>query len=195
VLRRRDGVTTLHPPLAPLFADVIVPDAFATEQLYTVWAWFSGKGVRTWLHYDNNGCHNLNAQITGAKDCILIAPTQLAKLEPFPLGGVNPAHNCSQLDAHNPATAAALDVDALAARLEPGDMLFIPAWWSHAFVHVGELNTNVNFWWRPAVAALDPTAARQVLIDAAVAAGLDRDPAAAPLLLALDRATMARAEL
>jgi len=24
----------------------------------------SGRGVRTWLHYDNNGCHNLNAQIT-----------------------------------------------------------------------------------------------------------------------------------
>src|SRR5262249_8203710 len=61
VLRRRDGVTTIDPELAALYAEVALPAMIPADQLYTVWAWLSGAGVRTWLHYDNNGCHNLNA--------------------------------------------------------------------------------------------------------------------------------------
>ena len=51
------------------------------------------RGVRTWLHYDNNGCHNLNAQICGHKRCWLYAPDQLQRMHPFLLGSGNPAHN------------------------------------------------------------------------------------------------------
>jgi lysine-specific demethylase 8 len=186
VLRRRDGLTSIDDALGPLLDDVVTPEP-ARENLYTIWAWFSGAGVHTWLHYDNNGCHNLNAQLTGTKDCLLWAPDQLARLAPFPLGGDNPAYNCSQLDFRRGIAA-----DHLTARLEPGDLLFIPAWWFHAFVHLADFNSNVNFWWKPARPRWNPVAARQALVDAATSTGLARDPDAAALLHTLDRALTAK---
>ncbi|HEY6179598.1 MAG TPA: cupin-like domain-containing protein [Kofleriaceae bacterium] len=170
MLRRRDGATTLDPELAALYADVVVPAVIPPDRLYTVWAWLSGAGVRTWMHYDNNGCHNLNAQITGAKDCVLVDPAQLDRLALWPPGGANPAVNCSQIDVHAPDLARFpefADVRALAAHLEPGDLLFIPAWWLHAFHHTGAFNSNVNFWWRPVAPRDNSVSRRQAAIDAA----------------------------
>jgi lysine-specific demethylase 8 len=155
VLQRRDGVTRENPELLPLYRDVEVPALFAPERLYTVWAWFSGAGPRTWLHYDNNGCHNLNAQLLGRKECWLFAPDELPRLYPFPLAGGNPAHNCCAVDVEAPDLARHphfADAEAEHARLEPGDLLFIPAWWLHTFSHLGTLNANVNFWWKPETA-------------------------------------------
>jgi lysine-specific demethylase 8 len=192
LLRRRDGVTTVSELLRPLLDDIVVPERIPPEQLYTVWAWFSGAGVRTWLHYDNNGCHNLNAQITGRKRCWLYAPEHLARLAPFPLGGANPAHNCSAIDAENPPPGFA-DLPCWEATLEAGDLLFIPAWWFHTFVHLGELNSNVNFWWRPAQPPSNAVARRNDLLELAVRSGVDprgADPAAA-LLRRLDELAVA----
>lgn len=152
LLRRRDGETTLDPELAPLYRDVELPPYVPREHLYTVWAWLSGPGVRTWLHYDNNGCHNLNAQITGKKDCLLFAPSEIDRLYPFSPDGPNPAHNCSAVDVEAPDLTkfpAFAGARALRAELHAGDLLFIPAWWSHTFRHEGDFNTNVNFWWKP----------------------------------------------
>ncbi len=152
VLQRRGAVTTVAPEFARLFTDVTPPPLFDPERLYTVWAWFSGPGVRTWLHYDNNGCHNLNGQILGEKTCLLFAPSELERLYPFPLGGANPAHNCSEVDVDAPDLIRHprfAEAEGWQARLEPGDLLFIPAWWLHTFSHMGDLNANVNFWWRP----------------------------------------------
>jgi lysine-specific demethylase 8 len=153
VLQRRNGTTTLAPELAPLYADVTPPALFDPERLYSVWAWFSGPGVRTWLHYDNNGCHNLNGQILGQKSCLLWAPSELSRVYPFPLEGPNPAHNCAAVDVDAPDLVAHprfADAEAWHAELRPGDLLFIPAWWLHTFSHTGDLNANVNFWWKPA---------------------------------------------
>jgi Cupin-like domain len=152
VLQRRDGVTTLAPELAPLYADVNVPALFDPARLYTVWAWFSGAGVRTWLHYDNNGCHNLNGQILGQKQCWLFAPSELSRVYPFAPGGKNPAHNCAAVDVETPDLAAHprfAEAGAWHAELRAGDLLFIPAWWLHTFSHTGDFNSNVNFWWKP----------------------------------------------
>jgi hypothetical protein len=152
LLRRRDGETTVDQELAPLYRDVELPPFVPRERLYTVWAWLSGPGVRTWLHYDNNGCHNLNAQITGEKECLLFSPAQIDRLYPFEPGGPNPAHNCSAVDVEAPDPEkfpAFTGARALRAELTAGDLLFIPAWWSHTFFHRGEFNSNVNFWWKP----------------------------------------------
>src|SRR6185503_19431673 len=108
----------IDPELAPLWDDVGLSELVPEEQLYTVWAWFSGRGVRTGLHYDNNGCHNLNAQIAGTKECLLIPPGELAKLSMFPFGGNNPAYNCSRIDVFG---SPLVDVDTRCARLEAGD--------------------------------------------------------------------------
>jgi lysine-specific demethylase 8 len=147
VLRRRDGVTTIDPEMAPLLADVEVPALVPADRLYTIWAWFSGANVRTGLHYDNNGCHNLNAQIAGTKQCVLVDPSQVDRCELFPKDGPNPATNCSRVDFAAPD--AFPDVHAHVANLTPGDLLFIPAWWLHAFRHTGAFNANLNFWWKP----------------------------------------------
>jgi len=189
LLQRRDGQTRVDPELAPLLEDVETPALVPPAQLYTIWAWFSGRGVRTWLHYDNNGCHNLNAQITGAKTCALYGPNELARLAPFPLGGPNPAHNCSEIDVEArelPPSFAALE--AHEARIEAGDLLFIPAYWFHTFRHDGELNSNVNFWWKPERPRHTAVSARQALLDAVGRAGLDSKPGSpvAETLRALD---------
>jgi Cupin-like domain len=150
--RVRDGVASLNPELGALWPDVVMPDLVPVERLYTVWAWFSGRGVRTWLHYDNNGCHNLNAQLSGSKEALLFAPSERDKLSLFPEGGRVPATNCSELDVDAPDLVrfpGYANAEAIQATLIRGDLLFIPANWLHTFVHIGELNTNVNFWWKP----------------------------------------------
>jgi hypothetical protein len=196
LLRRRAGRASVDPELSPLLGDVSTPPFFAEERLHTVWAWFSGVGVRTWLHYDNNGCHNLNAQIAGSKRCVLFPPEELARLHVFPLGGDNPAHNCSRIDVEHPSADVAADLAAARAwhaQLAPGDLLFIPAWWFHTFLHTGEFNANVNFWWKPERPSWNVVAARQALVDAAQAAALDtKDPHIARALGALDAAVQQR---
>lgn len=196
LLRRRAGHTEIDPQLAPLLGDIETPALFSPDRLHTIWAWLSGPGVRTWLHYDNNGCHNLNAQLTGRKRCVLYPPEALPLLHVFPLGGENPAHNLSRIDVERPTPEHAVDLaaaPAFQAELAAGDMLFIPAWWLHTFLHEGELNTNVNFWWRPERPRSNVVAARQALVDAARDAGLgSRDAAAAALLGALDAAIQRR---
>lgn len=160
LLRVRDGATAVHEPFRTLLDDVVIPE-IARAQLYTIWAWFSGRGVHTGLHYDNNGCHNVNAQLAGRKQCLLFAPSALDRMGLFPIGGANPALNCSALDEDS------LPNGGLEATLEHGDLLFIPAWWFHAFWHLGEFNANVNFWWKapPSNEPPNPVAMRQAEID------------------------------
>ncbi len=168
LLRCRDGVTTVDAELAPLWDDVRLPEFVPEERLYTVWAWFSGKGVRTWLHYDNNGCHNLNAQLSGRKDCLLFEPTSVEPLYFFDAAGPNPAKNCSAVDVDLPDPQRFprfTEAVAWRASVEAGDLLFIPAWWPHAFFHHGEFNANVNFWWRPDAPRENAVSRRQAAID------------------------------
>jgi hypothetical protein len=196
LLRRRQGEESVHPELARMLGDVEIPALFARDRLHTVWGWFSGPGVRTWLHYDNNGCHNLNAQITGHKRCALYPPSELGRLHPFVLGGDNPAHNCSAIDVDAPDPAHAADLAAAEVwrtELRAGDLLFIPAWWFHTFEHLGELNSNVNFWWRPERPPHNPVAARQALLEAVSQAELgERTPALLAALRAIDGAAIRR---
>lgn len=156
LLRVRDGVTTVHEPLRTLLDDLVIPEV-ARAQLYTIWAWFSGRGVHTGLHYDNNGCHNLNAQLAGRKRCVLFPPSDLDRMGLFPIDGANPAVNCSALEE--------LPDGGFEATLEHGDLLFIPAWWLHAFWHLGEFNANVNFWWKPEQPSDNLVVRRQQEID------------------------------
>jgi hypothetical protein len=168
LLRRRAGVTTLDRELAPLWDDVTLPAIVPDERLYSAWAWFSGRGVRTWLHYDNNGCHNVNAQITGKKECLLFEPASTDELYFFEPGGPNPAHNCSAVDVDAPDRARFpryFEARPCRAVLEAGDLLFIPAWWPHAFLHRGDFNANVNFWWMPETPRDNAVSRRQAALE------------------------------
>jgi lysine-specific demethylase 8 len=197
LIQRRQGKTTVNEELRVLLDDVEVPSLVPGDRLYTVWGWFSGSGVRTWLHYDNNGCHNFNAQITGTKRCLLFAPSELSRMAPYPLGGSNPAYNCSQIDIEQPDLEKFPEfrgTPCFEATLEPGDLLFIPAWWFHTFEHLGELNSNVNFWWKPAKPVMNEVAARQMLVDIAATAKakLAGATTTAELLEILDRTAVGK---
>lgn len=150
--------------LAPLLEDFEVPPYFSAERLYSSWFWLSRAGVRTWLHYDTNGCHNLNAQVQGRKKVWLIPPDALARTYPFVFGGSNPATNCCQVNLEEPDLArfpAFSGVECWTGELFAGDLLFLPANWIHSFLHTGEFNSNVNFWWKPDHVRHTPVSARQ----------------------------------
>lgn len=163
VLRRRDGKTEINEALAPLLRDSPIPPQVPDDALYSVWGWFSGPGVRTSLHYDNNGCHNLNAQLLGRKHCLLFAPAEVERVRLFD-PGENPATNCSAIDVEAPDYARYPEFREAAAfegELEAGDLLFIPVHYLHSFRHLGELNANLNYWWKPVSPADDPVARRE----------------------------------
>jgi hypothetical protein len=168
VWRRRNRQIETNPALLPLLEDITLPECIPEQELYTVWAWFSGKGVRTWLHYDDNGCHNVNAQVSGSKRALLFPPTDLEHIPLFE-PSQNPAYNYSPLDIEAPTAEQAV---ALAkahpwtAELEAGDVLFIPAHWLHTFEHLGTFNANLNFWWKTEQPLNDPIARRQAEFEA-----------------------------
>lgn len=150
VARQRNGVWSVNPELQPLWEVVTVPEFVPREQVYSVWAWFSGQGVHTWLHYDNNGCHNLNVQLHGEKRCVLFAPESSGMLDLFEPGQPVPAYNCSRIDLDSASGAATLErVPHFEATIQAGDLLYIPPHWLHAFWHRGAYNANINFWWKP----------------------------------------------
>lgn len=150
VARMRDGVWSVNPELQPLWEATHIPPFVPKDRIYSVWSWFSGQGVFTWLHYDNNGCHNLNLQLHGEKRCVLFHPNCLPELDMYEAGGAVPAFNCSRLDLESAESARKLAVvPHLEATLRAGDLLYIPPHWLHAFWHQGSYNVNVNFWWKP----------------------------------------------
>jgi lysine-specific demethylase 8 len=196
LLKRRDGKDTRDAALSPLLDDVEVPALLPPDRLYTVWGWLSGRGVRTWLHYETNGCHNFNAQLAGTKSCVLYPPEELPKMRMLGPGSGNPAYNCSEIDVEDPAEQAGLSqAHGLTATLQAGDLLFIPAWWFHTFLHHGEFNANINFWWQPERPSLNQVAVRQRFLDALLATGWNEksaSPADVELLARVEHAIVNR---
>jgi hypothetical protein len=100
------------------------------------------------MHFDRNGCHNINAQVRGRKLFILFPPAEFAKLYPPTSShaqrgdtggrrGLGLLRNMSQIDLrtiHEPQQRARFP-DFAGARglkvvLHEGEMLIIPACWS-----------------------------------------------------------------
>lgn len=156
----RDGAWAA--PLAALREDYQIPRWVPEGKLHSAALWMSARGARSHLHYDGDRLHNLNAQIMGRKHVQLYSPEHMRSLYPY-------------LHTHgHPSTFSQVDVESVDERrfplfaqaegregtLEPGDLLFIPAYWYHSFKHLGDLNVNVNFWWRAEFVRLTPVSAR-----------------------------------
>jgi FAD/FMN-containing dehydrogenase len=153
-----------NPDLAPLHGDVRIPAFLDPADVDTVGLWMSGRGVQTRLHYDRNGRHNLNAQLSGRKEVVLVPPDQVEGLYPFPM--TSPTYNFSEVDSTDPDLETFPrygGVTGYEATLDTGDLLFLPAFWYHAFTHVGDFNLNLNFWFDATDVKLSAVALRNEL--------------------------------
>ncbi len=168
--------TEVDPAFAPLRSDIAVPDYCDSNQIKTIGLWLSAQDVIASLHYDSDGCHNLNVQVKGKKRVLLFSPDQFL----YPFSGTGPSsgpQNFSQINIADPDEGrfpALRSARCLEAILEEGDMLFIPSYWYHAVFHLGRININVNFWWPPDHFRLTKTSFRATflsLLNSALADG------------------------
>jgi len=105
------------------------------------------QGCVTPLHYDEQ--HNLFAQVTGRKLCILSSPANFGSFYPFPVG--HPHDRQAQVNTRRPDTRAFPNFSAakfVYTVLSPGDVLYIPSYWWHEIHSSFEDTVSVNFWFR-----------------------------------------------
>ena len=180
-----------HEVFGALLGDVEQPGWIAPSALHYMGLWTSGAGVRSWLHYDNNGMHNCNVQVKGRKRVLLFAPSQCSLLYPHMFVKHGPGSSqFSQVDVAAPDLERFprfADAMAMVTVLEEGDAVFFPAYWYHSFEHLGAINVNVNFWWRPARYLLNAVTIRRRLWSALARVLLpeEEQPKAAAITAAL----------
>ncbi|WXK34654.1 cupin-like domain-containing protein (plasmid) [Mycetohabitans rhizoxinica] len=159
------------PELEVLRDDFILPKYFDEQSMNSAGLWFSAKGVRSHLHFDGGGSHNLNAQITGRKYVQMYSPYQMSSLYPYYFTHFSNIgrYNFSKIDVENFSKKKFPLFDGVECHegeIKKGDLLFVPAYWYHSFKHLDEFNSNINFWWVPESIQLSPVSARDALMRA-----------------------------
>ena len=141
---QQSPITTTFPELV---RDIEIPDYIDQKLFIIANLWISTAGNVSQLHYDMS--ENLLSQICGRKRVLLFEPKQTSLLYPFPAHSKIP--HMSQLNIDQP------DIDKfpkfqkakyMECLLEPGEMLFIPAFWWHQVYSLEQLNISINFWWK-----------------------------------------------
>ncbi|GAX38631.1 cupin-like domain-containing protein [Nodularia sp. NIES-3585] len=130
-----------------LFPDIEIPD-YMNQNLFMITnLWIGTGGNITPLHWD--AAQNLLSQVRGRKRILLFEPKQISFLYPFSVHSQTPhiSHlNIDKLDIEKfPKFQKAKYTECI---LEPGEMLFIPAFWWHQVYSLDQLNIAVNFWWK-----------------------------------------------
>ncbi len=141
---QQSPITIIFPELVP---DIEVPDYIDKKLFMITNLWMGTGGNVSPLHHDMS--ENLLCQVRGRKRIVLFEPKQTALLYPFPAYSKIP--HMSQLNIDKP------DIDKfpkfqkakyMECLLEPGEMLFIPAFWWHQVYSQDQLNISINFWWK-----------------------------------------------
>lgn len=96
--------------------------------------------VALWLHYDVLA--NVLCQVRGAKVLRLFPPGHAVR------AGVPPGSSSSDVDPFDDGEVARAGLSPRDARLEPGDVLFIPPMWLHAARPEGGFSVAVNVFFR-----------------------------------------------
>ena len=127
-----------------LLQDIRTPE-WLTDQSAAINLWFGSAGNVTPLHYDHT--NNFFAQVYGRKHLTLFDPMQTDLLYPYPLE--SPASHVSFIDLEQPDLEEYpkfCQTRALAGVIEPGELLYLPAYWWH-HVRSLQISISVNFWW------------------------------------------------
>ena len=111
--------------------------------------WISSAGCATPLHWDAFGPHNFHMLLCGRKRLDLFAHAEATNL--YCYGGLRyvtrfaAAVDCGRPDLRRyPLYAGA---KGLTVTLEAGDVLFIPAFWWHHALHLGDFNVSATRWY------------------------------------------------
>ena len=129
-----------------LLQDIRTP-AWLDYQQPAVNLWFGSAQNVTPLHYDHT--NNFFAQVYGRKRLTLFDPMQTDLLYPYPLEAS--ASHISFIDPEQPDFEnypKFRQACALTGVIEPGELLYLPAYWWH-HVRSLQISISVNFWWPP----------------------------------------------
>lgn len=113
--------------------------------------WFGPAGTISPLHFDRS--HNLLHQHWGHKHVVMVDPSYFHPLKPGSKNSVSP--HVSSLDlvtAGFNIDFSRLNAPCLEIILEPGDVLFVPAFWWHHVISI-DIAISINYWWRPPISA------------------------------------------
>ena len=121
----------------------------------------SSRGARSILHFDQYD--NLFVQISGSKRFKIYDPQQTCNLYPYPVH--HPMDTRSQVDLEYPdydAFPRLARAKGVQLVLQPGQTLFLPAYWWHEVItepslSETELTISVNFWLEATTRSTSPT--------------------------------------
>jgi len=121
-------------------SDFVLPDElFPREQLFSSVLRVSSPRLQLWTHYDT--MNNFLCQIVGHKDAVLFSPEEVPNLY---LDGDKSMVRCMDGDDERfPLFRRAMQ---WRTRLDPGDVLFIPALWFHNMT-ADDLSIAVNLFY------------------------------------------------
>jgi lysine-specific demethylase 8 len=113
--------------------------------------WMSAGQITVGLHFD--AAENFNFQLRGDKTFDLYPPGVWGY---YPMPMFSQTAHISRVFREGPTPDLArfprFDPSAvIRARLQEGDVIYIPAYWWHQVSSHGAENVNLNFWWLPSL--------------------------------------------
>jgi lysine-specific demethylase 8 len=141
------GYVTQHEMLGALprlLPDISIPKLVPLPLLLEINLWLAFAGKVTPLHFDFY--HTALVQVIGRKKVFLAAPTEYERLDFFEPGSRSERRSRSPLSLQEFAKSELYEVE-----LQPGDLLFIPAFWAHE-TRAMDSSVGVSFWWRAELA-------------------------------------------
>jgi hypothetical protein len=176
--------SSLNPDFACLLPDLRWPSFVTDENINSMFVWFKNMG---WYdnrgHVEPNACVNLNLQVRGKKHVFLFPPDDAARLAALPTRTelMTPPYFSSGQAFYEPSPENPdfKDVRCYETVLEPGDVLHIPTFWYHWFVHYDAYQINANCWFYNDQIRLSPIASEWAYMKALAIAlgGLGEAPA------------------
>lgn len=116
-----------------------------TDNLEHVNLWLGGKGCLTQLHYDRN--QNFLMQFRGVKEITFFSSSDTPYL--YPIEGEGQITSISEIklaDVNYDKFPLFKKAKPFFAKLEPGDMIYMPPGWWHQ-VKTVQWSISVNYWW------------------------------------------------
>lgn len=138
----QQNIEDTHPELIPLIEfDQLIPRNIVRQRIF----WLGPGGTRAPLHMDPDD--NFFIQLMGVKTFYLFSPDDTPYLYPN-----SPHSNSPEL-----SQVKACDIDLVAhpkvvfatpirVDIEPGEILFLPAYWWHEVVNGAENSISINLW-------------------------------------------------